>query len=120
MIQHAGQIVANAVIGCRYDANEVAAGIVEAPGLRNGRGCRTDLRIIRRLNGEEGTFCCVLAFAVEGFDRPIRFVDTSEETLQGVQCIWPSGLWVLRRNSPRTVVWGLRFGVVESNWRKNS
>jgi len=30
MIQHAGQIGANAVIGCRYDANEVAAGIAEA------------------------------------------------------------------------------------------
>jgi uncharacterized protein YbjQ (UPF0145 family) len=29
MIQHAGQVGANAVIGCRYDANEVAPGVAE-------------------------------------------------------------------------------------------
>ncbi|MCI0682706.1 MAG: YbjQ family protein [Gemmataceae bacterium] len=29
MIEHAGQIGANAIIGVRYDANEVAAGVTE-------------------------------------------------------------------------------------------
>jgi|SRR5262249_240230 uncharacterized protein YbjQ (UPF0145 family) len=29
MLQHAGEIGANAVIGARYDANEVAAGVTE-------------------------------------------------------------------------------------------
>ena len=29
MIQHAGQMGANAIIGMRYDANEIAAGITE-------------------------------------------------------------------------------------------
>ena len=29
MIQHAEQLGANAVIGCRYDANEVATGVTE-------------------------------------------------------------------------------------------
>ncbi len=29
MIQHAGQMGANAIVGMRYDANEVAAGVTE-------------------------------------------------------------------------------------------
>ncbi len=29
MVQHAGEIGANAIIGVRYDANEVAAGVTE-------------------------------------------------------------------------------------------
>ncbi len=31
MIQHAGQMGANAIIGMRYDANEVTAGVTEVP-----------------------------------------------------------------------------------------
>src|SRR5262249_27254163 len=34
MIQHAGEMGANAVVGMRYDANEVAAGVTEVLAYR--------------------------------------------------------------------------------------
>jgi uncharacterized protein YbjQ (UPF0145 family) len=29
MVEHAGQLAANAIIGVRYDANEITAGVTE-------------------------------------------------------------------------------------------
>ena len=44
MVQHAQQMGANAIIGMRYDANDVMDGVTEVLGLRDRRGGRAGVK----------------------------------------------------------------------------
>ena len=51
MVKHAHEMGANAIVGMRYDANEIASAVTEVSGLRHG-GCRRRGALKGRISGD--------------------------------------------------------------------